>query len=84
MPQQVFDFSERVTRRNRDTGEVVELADDHQNSDSRHVAGENRMGQQIRQKPQPSQPADQTDCTDRNRQSRSSLGREHTTGRKGS
>jgi hypothetical protein len=81
MPQQVSDFGEGVPRRDRDTGEVVELADDHQNSDSGHVARENRMGQQIRQKPQPSQPADQTHCTNRNRQSCSSLPRQRTTGR---
>ena len=39
------------------------------------------MGQQIRQKPQPSQPADQAHCTNRNCQSRSRVPRQRTTGR---
>ena len=84
MPQEVCDFTEGAVRRNRDTGEVVELTDDHQYGDSRHVTGENRSGQQVGQEPQPSQPADQAYSADSNRQSGSRLARKHTTGRQSS
>ncbi len=57
-----------------DACDLSELADDHQNRDADHVAGQHRSGEQVGQEAEPGDPADHTDRADRQRERGGSIG----------